>query len=360
MRRVSIQSARPGDRLAKAVLRENGHVLLGAGVELNDRFIARLRDMGVDILFIEDQQTEGIMPAETIREETRRSAVESIYSTMNTIIELPSTRGRAVLPDLGRTFRNVFSSIFQDVVRREDVLVNLTSIHTTDAYLFHHSVNVAVLAGIIGIAKGYNRNQIEELGMGALLFDVGMSTVPKELITKQGELTKEERAAMETHTTAGFNLLRTHHDISLVSAHCALQHHERYDGSGYPRGLQKNDIHEYAQIVAIADVYDALTSPRSYRNRYTPSEAIEFLFAAGNSYFDLNLIKLFCNHISIYPIATTIELSTGQIGVVSANNPLAVHRPTVRIVREPDGKPPASPYEIDLSDHLHVMITKEL
>ncbi|WP_270165184.1 HD-GYP domain-containing protein [Paenibacillus sp. SYP-B4298] len=360
MRRVNIGSVRSGERLAKPVLRENGHVLLGLGVELNDRFIDRLRDMGVDYVFIEDHVTDDIMPEEVIREETRKNAVDSVYKTMNSIMDNPATKGRAVAPELGRTFRNVFGQILQDLMGRREVLVNLESIHTSDAYLFQHSVNVAVLAGIIGLAKGYNRNQLEDLGIGALLFDVGMTQVPQELLKKKAALTKEEMQVVQKHTVEGFNLLRHQYDLSLLSAHCALQHHERYDGTGYPRGLKKDEIHEYAQIVAIADVYDALTSPRPHRPRYTPSEAIEYLFAAGNSYFDVNLIRLFCKHISIYPIATTIQLNSGQIGVVSANDSLAVHRPTVRIIQEADGTKVKEPYEIDLKDSLHLMISKVL
>ncbi|PZD94662.1 metal-dependent phosphohydrolase [Paenibacillus sambharensis] len=360
MRRVHISAVSPGDKLARPILRENGNVLLGSGVELSSRFIQRLETMGIDIVYIEDKHTEDIIPEEVIRDETRKNAVDSIYKTVNTLMEQPTTRGRAVAPEMGRTFRNVFGQIIQDLLSRKDVMINLTSIHVTDAYLFNHSVNVAILAGIMGIAKGYNRNQIEELGIGALLFDIGMTKVPQELLSKNTPLTLEERAVVERHTVDGFDMLRTHHDISLLSAHCALQHHERYDGTGYPRGLKGEEIHEYAQIVAIADVYDALTSPRTYRNRYTPSEAIEYLFAAGNSYFNLELIRLFCRHISIYPVATTVLLNTGQVGVVSANNPLAVHRPTVRILREADGTPAASPYEIDLKDDLQMMIVKEL
>lgn len=360
MRRIHISMVRAGERLARPIMRENGSVLLGSGVELSERFIARLREMGVDVVYVEDGQTEDIVPAEAIRDETRRQAVETIYKTVGSLMDNPVNKGRAIAPDLGRTFRAVFGEIIQDLVSREDVMVSLTNIHVTDAYLFNHSVNVAILAGIMGMAKGYNRSQIEDLGIGALLFDIGMTKVPKELLAKTSPLSPEERVIVEKHAVDGFNILRTQHDISLLSAHCALQHHERFDGSGYPRGLKGSEIHEYAQIVAIADVYDALTSPRSYRDRHTPAEAIEFLFGSGGGAFDLSLIRLFCRHISIYPIATTVMLNTGQIGVVSANNPLAVHRPTVRILREADGTPAVTPYEVDLSVDLQLMIVKEL
>ncbi|RAP75319.1 HD-GYP domain-containing protein [Paenibacillus montanisoli] len=360
MRKVHIGSVKPGEKLARPILQENGTILLGAGVELNQRFIDRLAGLGIDMLFIDDPLTEGLEPTTAIQDSTRQMASDAIFKTMNSLMDQPAARGRTIVPELGRTFRKVFGDIMQDLIRREEVMVNLTNIHVADSYLFHHSLNVTILAGIMGLAKGYNRNQLEELGMGAMLFDIGMTRLPKEILTKSTALTASERKLMEKHTEEGFNILRAQHDINLLSAHCALQHHERYDGSGYPRKLKRHEIHEYAQIVAIADVYDALTSPRPHRKRYSPSEAIEFLFAAGNTYFDLDLIKLFCKHISIYPVATTVMLSSGQVAVVALNDPLAVHRPTVRIIREMDGREPSSPYQIDLKDEHSLMIVKEL
>lgn len=360
MRKVQIELVKPGDKLARPVFQDNGNVLLGEGIELNDRYIDRLRTLGIDFLFIEDGKTVDLIPEETVRDETRKQAVDAIYKTMNAFKEPNNLKGRTIAPDMGRTFRSVFGQIMSDLSSRPNLLVNLTSIHSKDAYLFQHSFNVAVLAGIMGIAKGFNRNQLEELGIGALLFDIGMTKVPASIIAREGRLTPDEFALVRSHTTEGFDILRKYHDISVVSAHCALQHHERFNGSGYPRGLKGSEIHMYAQIVGLADTFDALTSPRPHRKRYTSSEAIEFLFAAGGTFFDIDLIKLFCKHISIYPVATTLQLSTGQIGVVSENNELAVHRPRIRIIKEADGTEPKSTYEIELKDELHITIIKEL
>lgn len=360
MRKVAIGMVKPGDRIAKPIFRENGDVLLGEGIELSSRYIERLQNLGIDYLFIEDGLTEDIVSEDSIREETRKQAVNEIYKTMNTFKDEVVVKGRTIAPDMGRNFRKIFGSIMQDLATRPNMLVNLSSIHSLDGYLFQHSFNVAVLSGIMGIAKGFNRYQLEELGIGALLFDIGMTKMPAKLISHAGDYTPEELRVLQTHPTEGFNILRKYHDISIVSAHCALQHHERFNGSGYPRGLKRDEIHMYAQIVGLADTYDALTSPRPHRKRYTNSEAIEFLFAAGGTYFDLELIKLFCSHISIYPVSTTLLLNTGQVVVVSCNNELAVHRPRVRVIKEADGSAPKSPYEIELKDELHITIVKEL
>ncbi|OXM13146.1 HD-GYP domain-containing protein [Paenibacillus herberti] len=360
MRKVQLNRINPGEKLARPIFREDGNVLLGAGMPLSERFIQRLQDLGIDSVYIEDALTDGIEPNETLRDDTRKNAAEAIHKLMATQMDHPGTKGRAALPEMGRTFRAVFNEILNDVMTRKDIFAGLSQMHTHDSYLFHHSVNVAVLAGIIGIAKGYNRNQLEDLGMGAMLFDIGMTRVPRELLNKKGPFTMQEREIMQRHTTDGYDLLRKQHDLSLLSAHCALQHHERYDGSGYPRGIRQNEIHEYAQIVAISDVFDALTSSRPYRKRYTPSEAIEFMFAAGNTYFDLELVRLFCSHISMYPVSTSVVLSSGQVCVVARNFQVAVHRPVVRVIREADGTVPAEPYEVDLRDQLHLTIIREV
>ncbi|NIK78647.1 HD-GYP domain-containing protein (c-di-GMP phosphodiesterase class II) [Paenibacillus castaneae] len=360
MRKIQLELVKPGDKVAKPIFQENGNVLLGEGVELNDRYIDRLRNLGFDFLFIEDGNTLDLIPEDTIRDETRKKSVDTIFKTMSSFKDQTMSKGRTIAPDMGRNFRAIFGEIMQDLSSRPNMLVNLTSIHAMDGYLFQHSFNVAVLAGIMGIAKGFNRNQLEELGIGALLFDIGMTKIPPKLLAHTGGLSFAERDLIQTHPKEGFDILRKYHDISIVSAHCALQHHERFNGSGYPRKLKENDIHMYAQIVGIADTFDALTSPRPYRKRYSASEAIEFLFAAGGTYFDLELIKLFCRHISIYPVSTSLLLSTGQVGVVSENTELAVHRPRVRIIMEKDGTQPQSPYEIELKDELHITIVKEL
>ncbi|BAU26666.1 HD-GYP domain-containing protein (c-di-GMP phosphodiesterase class II) [Aneurinibacillus soli] len=360
MKKLHISSVKPGDKIAKTIYSETGHVLLGAGLELTDRYINRLEQMGIDTVYIEDKHTTDIIPEDIISDTTRRQAIQTVHKTMTSLLDQPQVKGRMSVPDMGKTFRDVFGSIMGDLSGRKDVLVNLANLHTLDAYLFHHSVNVAVLAGIIGLAKGYNQNQMLDLGVGALLFDIGMSQLPKELWNKRGALTDEERSRIENHTEDGFNILRYQYDVSLLSAHCALQHHERYNGSGYPRQLREQQIHEYAQIVGIADVYDALTSHRSYRQHYTPNEATEYLFAAGNSLFDIELVKLFVKHIAVYPIASVVVLNTGQVGVVSSVDPRSVHRPVVRITKERDGSEVASPYEIDLRNETNLVITRTL
>jgi HD-GYP domain-containing protein (c-di-GMP phosphodiesterase class II) len=169
------------------------------------------------------------------------------------------------------------------------------------------------------------------------------------LFNSNRKLTASERKLLENHTTEGYQILRSIEGISESSAKCALLHHERYDGYGYPRRIKGFEIPEYVQIVAISDVYDALTSPRYYRNAYTENDAAELLFGAGNLYFDADVVKLFFQHISIYPESRMIQLSNGQVGMVSSTQSGMAHRPVIKIVREADGTKVRTPYEMDLT-----------
>jgi len=360
VRRTHVSEARSGARLARPIWTETGSILLGVGVELSDRYLERLQQMGVDYIYVEDKRTSDIIPEDVLNDDTRRHSVETVHRTMTALMNKHSGKKYLAVKDMGTTFRNLFKTILTELPNRGDVVVNLVNMHVRDGYLFHHAVNVAVLSGILGIAKGYNREQLLDLGVGALLFDIGMTVFPDNLWKIRTELTAEQRSRLQKHTEEGYHILRREYDISLLSAHCALQHHERFNGTGYPRGLKGKDIHEFAQIVAIADVYDALTSARPYRKRYSPSEAIEFLYANGNEWFDLELIKLFCKYIAIYPVATTVRLNTGQIGVVSHIDPKITHRPVVRVIQEADGSDVLPPYEIDLRKQMNITIVHTL
>ncbi len=356
----AINQVQSQDVLGKPLFLQNGSLLAAAGIKLTNRMIERIRRLGIDHIYVEDAHTQDIVPEDVVSEETRREAVSAVRRTMLQMVDTSSMRSRAASYEVGTAFRNVFNNILKEISGRDQVMINLTSMNTTDGYLFHHSVNVAILAGIIGMAMGYNRSQLEELGIGALLFDIGMIQVEQQVWNKKDGLTDEDRKRIEQHTQLGFDLLRNRFDIPLLSAHCAYQHHERYDGLGYPRQLKGQEIHEYAQLVSISDVYDALTSVRPYRKRLRPAEAIEYLFGSGNGQFELALVQRFTEHICIYPVSTTIMLSTGQIGVVSANHKGNVQRPTVRVLRDEGGLELKSPYEIDLRKHLNVTIISSL
>ncbi|PWK10249.1 HD-GYP domain-containing protein [Tumebacillus permanentifrigoris] len=351
----STQTLQPGVKLAKNIYMSNGNVLLAEGKELSQSMIQRLLNLGITQVYIQDPRTDDLQLQEAVSEETRNRVVRVVYNTFNEMIEARKWHRTLANPRLGREFRKAFEDILHDLQAHRNVMINLTQIYTTDQYLYSHSVNVGIYAAALGMAMGLKRDQLLDLGIGALLHDIGKTQIPQEILMKPGKLTDEEYGIMKEHSTIGYNLLREHSDIPLISAHCALQHHERLDGTGYPRGIKEGEIHLYGQIVGVADVYDALTSNRVYRKAYLPHEALEMLFTSTGQ-FDMELIRKFRDNVALYPIGLTVELSTGERAVVVDINSKFPHRPILRILQDAQGNN-VQPREIDLSQHLNLMIT---
>jgi len=355
MRLLSIDQVRPGMILGKTVFTDDGKVLLGSGISLTERLITGLRRSGVDSVYIDDPRTADIEVQDVIRPETRQKAIQLIADTARQITNSNKLARRISVKEMGRHFQEMFHNILEDLLSNREIVFHLMNI-TAYGGMYHHSVNVAVLATAVGMSIGYSRKQLTELGVGALLHDIGKLQLPKELLEKQTRWTEEEQEIAKEHTIYGFELLRKHHDISLLSAHVALQHHERLDGSGYPQGLSGKQIHEYAQIVAICDVYDSLSSPRPWRKRYMPHDALEYLLGAGGHLFEHSLINAFRKHIAVFPLGSSIVLNTGEAGVVCKVDPDYCHRPVVRILKDGRGNDVLRPYERDLREELKLFV----
>ena len=143
--------------------------------------------------------------------------------------------------------------------------------------------------------------------------------------------------------------------VPLIVAHCAYQHHERLDGTGYPRGLKDTDIQYFAKIIAVADVFDAITSNRVYRNAMLPHEGLEILYAGCGQLFDLKIIEAFRSTVAFYPVGVTVESSNRMIGIVKKQNAGIADRPIIEIIEE-NGRKVSNPYQLDLSEKLDVVV----
>jgi HD-GYP domain-containing protein (c-di-GMP phosphodiesterase class II) len=223
-------------------------------------------------------------------------------------------------------------------------------------YIYNHSLNVAIICISLGITHGYSRNDLNALGLGAILHDIGKTRVQPELLKLSRAFTAEEYKEVQMHTVLGYQLLKDEPNVPLLAAHCAFQHHERIDGSGYPRGIKGDEIHDFAKWIAIADSYDAMTSHRSYRSAMLPHEAMEVLYGSAGTLYDRKKVAMFRDHVAIYPLGLTVKLNTGEKGVVTQINPSYPHRPTVRIFETADGKLTQPIFEIDLSQKHTVLI----
>lgn len=205
-------------------------------------------------------------------------------------------------------------SILDDIGGRQDTIIMLMDIGAADQDLYHHSLNVCLYSLVLGISNGYDNNQLMELGIGSLLHDIGKMKISPQVLYKPGKLTDEEYEHMKTHTVIGYKLLKDEPGIPLLSAHCALQHHERIDGSGYPHGWKKDQIHEYAKWIGLADSYDAMTASRIYKQALLPYEAMEVLYAGAGTLYEQRMLEAFRDCVAIYPLGLSVVLNTGKRG----------------------------------------------
>lgn len=347
--------------VAKPVLGSNGQMLLSAGMVLTDGYIARLREKGVPSVYIQEQQPElNVDVQDVISDESRvraNVAVRDLLKEVRSELAI-ARRGFVTLNDT--QVRKSVNSLVDELLQNRDIAVNLADVRTLDNYTFGHSVQVGVLSILTGITMGYDNLKLRDLGIGAILHDIGVTRVREDIATKTGALTPEEMAEMQKHCEYGFDILRYQPNISILSAHVAYQHHEKHNGQGYPRGLKGDDIQEYARIVAIAEQYDSLISDRPWRPAHLPHEAVEIIAGGGDYFFDYRVVKPFLENIAVYPVGTMVELNDGTRGVVTAVQKGVTLRPTVRLIRNPDGTAIKPPIEINLLNYPTLLVSRVL
>ncbi len=358
MRRVLLSNVELGAILGRSITSADGTLLLGAGAKLTPRYVNRLQDLGVAAVYIWDERTADLEIQEPISDQTRLLAANAIREVMAELKD-EFEHDRILAHNLPQ-LTSAVDEIINDLLSSGKLFMDFFEIKTIDDYTFLHSVNVCVLALILGLHLGYHEGKLRELGLGALLHDIGKTFIPTEIITKPGPLTEAEWKTMTQHTTLGFDILRESQEMSLSAAHISYQHHERYDGTGYPRGLAGDDIHPYARLTAICDVFDALTSNRNYRRPYLPHEALEYILGNGNSHFDYQLVSEFTKCVAMYPLGSEVRLSNGTVGIVIEVPPQVPQRPVVRIIRDEKGRDLDSPYDLSLLDLPHIVISAVL
>lgn len=210
-------------------------------------------------------------------------------------------------------------SLIESVFDNKDALSCLTMIKEADQYLLEHSINCSILAGVFCEFLGYDRDTIEQVSLGTLLMDIGMSSLPDDIRNSANTYSNDDWEVMKTHVEIGIDLIEQCGDISDLSLKIIEQHHERSDGSGYPRGLVGDEISEFARIAAIVDTFDAITSNRSHKDSITPTQALKRLTATEN--LDQELVRQFIQCIGVHPVGSLVRLKSGKLGIVSRANP---------------------------------------
>jgi HD-GYP domain-containing protein (c-di-GMP phosphodiesterase class II) len=255
------------------------------------------------------------------------------------------------MPRIKRTIGYMVESI----KRNPDAYIWLTRIKRYSSYAYNHSLSASVWATAFGRQMELDDESLNDVAVGCLLMDVGLTRVPGEILQKSSRLTHDEWETIKTHVGAGMEMLEGTPGISRAIMDLIATHHERLDGSGYPHGLSGAAIPLFGQMAGIVDFYTAVTNPRPFMKAVSPSAALQLLYKQRGKYFSENLVNAFIQTLSTYPTGSLVELNSGEVGIVTSQNPGWLLRPKIILLLDADkqsyGSYPVVNLLEELTDH---------
>ena len=336
MRRIHSRDVKPGMTVASDVYALNNQLVIPKGVVLNNKTISKLSFYSVPFIQIEDE----IISEETKAPQTYHEKVqndprfqqfkakfeEEVTSFKNQLNDVVNQNEPLDLDSLLARSNNIVNSAPDSI----GILTLLSNMHSYDDETFAHSMNVSLICNLFAKWLHLSEDEINKATLCGLLHDIGKLTIPENILRKPGRLTDPEYTKIKEHSRSGYQILKDN-NIDPHICNSALMHHERSDGSGYPLHLKDAQIDPYAKIVAIADVYDATTSPRVYRGPMCPFEVISIFEHDGLQKYSPEYILVILENIVNTYLLETVKLSDGRDGQVIYINKNQLARPTVKI-----------------------------
>jgi len=316
LRYVSLDRVVPGMKPAYDLLDDHGRVLVGVQGTINESYIERLYQYGFSGIYIDDAFSEDIEIDSPIPPALKAKGMDCVKR-----LDVDGCKAVAM-------------AIVETLMNNPNISMNIQDLRCYDNYTYAHSMNVAVLSGAMGIGLGMNGKELGYLVTAALLHDLGKLMIPEPILNKKGRLTAEEYSLMKSHALMSYDAIRNRDDLSAHIKVAVRHHHENVDGTGYPDGVKGDKLTIYAKILHVADVYDALTSKRPYKQAYSTYEALEYLMGNCGTQFDMGCVHLLMKYVPLYPKGIEVELSNGVTGIIYNNNGAHNMRPVIKTFDE--------------------------
>ncbi len=358
MRRISSQYAQAGMVLCRDIYDNYGNILIYQGTRLTLENIDVLGRLGGGEIFIRDHRVDDVPVSSMIPGRIEGENIRQLRDLMDHASDALRNQSSTKLAT-DRLETAVFSMVEQlfPVTMGE---VNASGCYANRDYDFAHPIQTAELALAIARQLGASEAELHQLGIAAVLQNIGYLALPNGILEEPATLTKIETHEMQQHAQYGFQILQDYTNLDSDTLQTVFQHHERWDGSGYPRGLQGDSISRDARILALADTYYALVSRRPHRSANKPHEALEFIMAYNGELFDPKLVSVFIKLIQTYPTGVMVNLNTGEAGIIIGAHPGMSSRPIIRICYDKNHNEWAKPFDLDLSDpqQQHRLVTE--
>jgi len=276
MEKIAIDKLRAGMVLARSIFQADGRILVRKNVELSASIIAKLKDLRFPAAYVDASVNDEIK--EPVSDLTRSDVIQSV-ARLDTAFR--TGKGINFL-----ACKAPLQAMLFEIMENRNANLDLIEIRSLNDSIYNHMAQVCIIAVKVGIQMGYDQPKLFELALGVLFHDIGMTRIASDVLNRIGGLTESEITQIKTHPKIGYDLINQSRDLPEASANVAFQHHERYNGSGYPRKLAGFQIHEYARITAAADVFDAMTTEKPYRPAKSVSDTLEYIKSQKGAEFD--------------------------------------------------------------------------
>ncbi|MFZ5968753.1 MAG: HD-GYP domain-containing protein [Bacillota bacterium] len=321
---LDISKCKDGYILAEDIASKHGAAVATTYTALNSYIINKLNDLGINRIKVFKPGSDQIDSDVSIR--LKRSYGEKAFAAKEILSEVAATGKLDV-----KKINKLSDSIYSEVGETDFIIGCLNEIRNLDEYTYYHCLNVSFYSALIGRWLQLPEDEIAKVIKSGLLHDIGKTKVSSEIINKKSKLFPREFEEIKMHTIYGFDMIEKAKYVSADVKIAVLMHHEREDGSGYPYGHGGEQITKYAKIIAVADVYDAMTSQRVYRKKATPFEVFEMFMTEGVNRFDISIMNTFLKNIAPYYVGSKVELNTGMIGEVVYIPPHCITRPVIKV-----------------------------
>ena len=379
MKKYKVDDLKPGMVFDKAVYIDMNNILVAPMVPLKEEDINRLIKWGIEEIETagevvkqgSDEQSHKVSISDEVKRLTKMAKLgngaesvpvvrnlQTVYADTYSLVEDVFKKVRNGAGYDKEKILNGVDDILTEASKDTNVALNEVTMEYDGKYIYTLGVNVSILSMITGLSLGFGKDRLIPLGAGALLHDIGMVRVPNYIAEKKGSLTHDEYNRIKTHTVYGYRIVLNELDLGNDIANIVMQHHEMYDGSGYPRKLKGEDISDYARIASICDVFIAMIKKRSYRDAHMSYSAMKNILSGTNRKYDPDYVKAFLSNMAIYPVGSIVQLNNGVMAkVVSANSELPL-RPKVSVMVDEFGEKPDSEKTIDLEEVNSIFIKK--
>lgn len=329
---ISLDEIQPGMLLAKPLILADGTVLLHEGTEVKERYINYLRAKGFTSLFIGEATSHATLEdvADCYDSTHKQAAMAAAHEIVNQF-----RVGKGIQLD---RVKMIVSDLIDQLGQKPENMIHLLDLRRKEEYMFSHAVNTCILSVMTGLAMGYEAKQLSDLGLAAMLHDIGkIKFSPQLALQFPHYLTKQDKEEYRRHSFYSLEILRENTTLSTAVINACFQHHERWNGSGYPMGLKGDAISEYAQIISIADVYDRLLVGMPHRLPTPIYYAVAILNKAAGQYFNPAIVERFNQNVAVYPMGKTVKLSNRQSGLILGVGLKSKTIPVIRLTGGQDG-----------------------